>query len=123
MEEIGNYDWMKIREFFVSEYLWKYDLLKKKNEIDSLRVNLDVDGAQFEQLYQNFYTDILSLQPFFFETDCVKIKIYKVVLNLSQKYRTSFRTFNCIINICLQILELWEKFANFRSFGGNKIDA
>lgn len=51
---------------------------KKKNEIDSLRVNLDVDGAQFEQLYQNFYTDILSLQPFFFETDCVKIKIYKV---------------------------------------------
>lgn len=78
MEEIGNYDWMKIREFFVSGYLWKYDLLKKKNEIDSLRVNLDVDGAQFEQLYQNFYTDILSLQPFFFETDCVKTKIYKV---------------------------------------------
>lgn len=51
---------------------------QKKNEIDSLRVNLDVDGAQFEQLYQNFYTDILSLQPFFFETDCVKTKIYKV---------------------------------------------
>lgn len=97
MEEIGNYDWMKIREFFVSGYLWKYDLLKKKNEIDSLRVNLDVDGAQFEQLYQNFYTDILSLQLFFFETDCVKTKIYKVVLNLSQKYRTSFRKFNCII--------------------------